>query len=73
LQDADTNRTVSTQVVYVGPSTPLTIAKAALDAVPGATDIVVTSNGKRDAEMVGWLSNVDLIRGLSAAAFCGIE
>jgi len=49
------------------------MAKAALDAVPGATDIVVTSNGKRDAEMVGWLSNVDLIRGLSAAAFCGIE
>jgi hypothetical protein len=57
-------RKVSSLVAFVEPNAPLQTAKAALDAVNGANDIIVTTTGGSRAEMVGWLSNVDLIRHL---------
>jgi hypothetical protein len=62
LLDPDVLNQISKLVVFVSGSTTLADAKAALDKVPGAQDIIVTATGKAADPMLGWLSNVDLIK-----------
>ena len=56
---------VSKLVAYIGMTATLAQAKTALDAVPRAHDIIVTSTGDANGQMVGWITNVDLIKALS--------
>lgn len=62
LADPNILDQISKLVVFVAPSATLADAKAALDKVPGAQDIIVTATGKATDPMLGWLSNVDLIK-----------
>ena len=66
LADEETLRQVSKLVVFVSAGTTLADAKAALDKVTGAQDIIVTGSGNATEPMLGWLSNVDLIKTLQA-------
>jgi hypothetical protein len=62
LLDPDVLNQISKLVVFVSASSTLADAKAALDKVPGAQDIIVTATGNATDPMLGWLSNVDLIK-----------
>jgi hypothetical protein len=65
LADPESLRQISKLVVFVSASATLKDAKAALDAVPGAQDIIVTGTGNASGPMLGWLTNVDLIKVLT--------
>lgn len=64
LTDEDTLKQISKLVVFVTSNATLAEAKAALDKVDGAQDIVVTGSGNATEPMLGWLSNVDLIKAI---------
>jgi hypothetical protein len=64
LADEETLHQVSKLVVFVSAATTLADAKAALDKVRGAQDIIVTPSGNATDPMLGWLSNVDLTKAL---------
>ncbi len=64
LADEETLRQIAKLVVFVSASTSLGDAKTALDNVNGAQDIIVTGGGNATEPMLGWLSNVDLIKAL---------
>jgi len=66
VADPASLRQISKLVVFVNPGATLSDARATLEAVPGAYDIIVTTNGNASAPMLGWLTNVDLIKALSA-------
>jgi hypothetical protein len=66
LADEETLRQISQLVVFVSASTTLGDAKAALDKVSGAQDIIVTGSGNATEPMLGWLSNIDLTKTLQA-------
>lgn len=53
-------------VVQPGSAT-LKAAKAALDASPGAQDIIVTATGTPKEPLLGWLTNVDLLKQINGA------
>jgi hypothetical protein len=65
LADEATLRQISKLVVFVAADATLADAKAALDKVNGAQDIIVTGSGNATDPMLGWLSNVDLIKALT--------
>lgn len=64
LKDPNTLTQISKLVVFVSANTTLADAKVALDKVTGAQDIIVTATGKSSEPVIGWLSNVDLIKAL---------
>jgi hypothetical protein len=64
LADEETVRQISNLVVFVSAHTTLGEAKAALDKVSGAQDIIVTDSGNATEPMLGWLSNIDLTKAL---------
>jgi hypothetical protein len=64
LADERTVREISKLVVFVSARTTLGEAKAALDKVSGAQDIIVTDSGNAPEPMLGWLSNIDLTKAL---------
>lgn len=66
LNDQSVLAKISDQVIFVGIGMPLTKAKETLDSLPRAQDIIVTANGNKNAPMLGWLSNVDLLKALEA-------
>jgi hypothetical protein len=53
-------------IVFVSLGRTVADAKTAMEQIPGCQDIVVTNTGDRAEPMIGWLSNIDIIR-LSAA------
>lgn len=65
LADPEMSKKISDLVVFVLPTASLTEAKAALDGVAGAQDIIVTERGTKDSPMRGWLTNVALTRALT--------
>jgi hypothetical protein len=65
LKDQDIVNQISKLVVFVSAATTLGDAKAALDKVTGAQDIIVTGTGSGTEPVLGWLSNVDLTKALS--------
>lgn len=67
LQDPNVLNQISKLVVFVSANTTLADAKSALDKVSGAQDIIVTATGNATAPMLGWLSNVDLIKALQVS------
>ncbi len=46
--------------ITVSRSTSLAEAKERMNAIPGCSDIFITSSGKADEPIDGWLSNIDL-------------
>lgn len=66
LADPETLHQISKLVVFVSASASLGDAKGALEKVRGAQDIIVTAAGNATEPMLGWLSNVDLIKALQA-------
>jgi hypothetical protein len=64
-QDPDTLQKISRLVVFVSASTSLSEARAALDRVAGAQDIIVTATGNSSEPMLGWITNIDLVKLLS--------
>jgi hypothetical protein len=67
VADQEIHRQISKLLVFVSAATTLADAKNALDGVPGAQDIIVTATGNASAPMLGWLTNVDLIKALTAS------
>jgi hypothetical protein len=49
-------------VAFVSGAATLADAKAAMDGIPGAQDIIVTKTGDATGDMIGWISNVDLVK-----------
>ncbi len=64
LADRETADQITKLVAFVAPATTLGEARAALSAVPGAQDLVVTASGRGTETMLGWLTNVDLLKAL---------
>lgn len=64
LQDRESADQISKLVAFVSAGSTLAEARAALSAVSGAQDIIVTSNGKAAEPVLGWLTNVALIKAL---------
>jgi len=67
LADEEMLRQISKLLVFVSAATTIADAKAALDKVNGAQDIIVTGSGNATEPMLGWLSNVDLIKAIEVA------
>ena len=67
LADEETLRQISKLVVFVPVGATLADAKAALDKVNGAQDIIVTGSGNATEPMLGWLSNVDLTKAVDVS------
>lgn len=65
LKDETILNQVSKLVVFVSATTTLADAKVALDKMTGAQDIIVTATGNSAEPMLGWLTNVDLIKVLT--------
>lgn len=68
LKDDESVRAISKLVAFVKASATLAEAKTALEAVPGAQDVIVTDTGDPTRPMVGWLTNVDLVKKLTAGS-----
>ena len=66
LADPETLNQITKLVVFVPATASVGEAKTALDSVVGAQDVIVTGSGDAGAPMLGWLSNVDLIKALTA-------
>jgi hypothetical protein len=66
LKDPESLTQISKLIAFVRASATLADAKAALEAVPGAQDIIVTETGAPNDRMLGWLTNVDLTKHLTA-------
>jgi hypothetical protein len=66
LADPETAWQISKLVAVVSASATLGEAKSALESVTGAQDIIVTASGKSNEPMLGWITNVDLVKLLSA-------
>jgi len=64
LKDEETLRQISKLVVFVSTGTTLADAKAALEKMSGAQDIIVTATGNTTEPMLGWLTNIDLTKAL---------
>jgi hypothetical protein len=64
LADPDITKQVSTLVAFVPAYATLAEARNALDRVSGAQDIIVTTSGQAGTPILGWLSNVDLIKAM---------
>jgi hypothetical protein len=62
LEDSEVARRVSSAVAFVSKDATLAQAKAAMDATPGCQDVFVTVDGRADGAVVGWLTNVDVLR-----------
>jgi hypothetical protein len=67
LADEETLSQISKLVVFVAGTATLGDAKTALDKVAGAQDIIVTATGNSTEPMLGWLSNIDLIKALQVS------
>ncbi|MDQ7249693.1 hypothetical protein [Dongia sedimenti] len=65
LQDPEYLKLISKLVVFVPATATLTEAKAALEAISGAQDIIVTGTGNFSGPMLGWLTNIDLAKALT--------
>ena len=63
--DPDMLQQISRLVVFVSAATTLKDVKVALDRVPGAQDVIVTATGNSSDPMLGWISNVDLVKTLN--------
>lgn len=57
---------VSDKVVFVPENTSLGVARDLLKQSSGAEDIIITTNGQQSGAMIGWLSDVDLLKALRA-------
>jgi hypothetical protein len=64
LNDSDIANEISKLVVFVPFESTLAEAKAALDKVAGAQDIIVTASGNPAEPVIGWLTNNDLTKAL---------
>lgn len=64
LKDSDIVNEISKLVVFVPFESTLAEAKAALDKVAGAQDIIVTATGNPTEPVIGWLTNNDLTKSL---------
>jgi hypothetical protein len=64
LKDSDIVTEISKLVVFVPFESTLAEAKAALDKVAGAQDIIVTATGNPTEPVIGWLTNNDLTKAL---------
>lgn len=62
VDDPESLRQISKLVAFVSGSANLADAKAAIDAIPGAQDIIVTKTGDAAGDVIGWISNVDLVK-----------
>jgi len=59
LNDPDLAAAVKA-IAVVGPDANLAAARAAMKAVEHCNDVFVTSRGRRDDPVLGWLTNTDL-------------
>lgn len=62
LGDAELRRMFEETFVVVKKSATLAEAKSAMAARPGCSDVFVTENGQRNEPVIGWLTNVDMVR-----------
>jgi hypothetical protein len=67
LKDQGIATEISTLVAFVSVASTLSEAKAALDKVPGAQDIIVTATGNPTEPVIGWLTNVGLTKALTVS------
>lgn len=58
---------VSKLVVFVSAMTTLADAKVAIEKLTGAQDIIVTPTGNPSEPVLGWLTNADLSKALTAS------
>ena len=54
--------TITHTMAFVAQTKSLADAKAAMEAVPGCQDVMVTATGAPAEPVVGWISNVDISR-----------
>jgi hypothetical protein len=67
LKDPNVLTEISKLVVFVSVAATLADAKAALDKVSGAQDIIVTATGNPAEPVLGWMTNVDLTKALTVS------
>jgi hypothetical protein len=63
--DPDMLHQISRLVVFIAANSTLSDARALMDRVDGAQDIIITLSGNSSEPMVGWITNVDLVRELN--------
>jgi hypothetical protein len=68
LDEPGVTQRVRHGIAFVSNAATLAEAKSAMDATPGCQDVFVTSNGRADGAVIGWLTNVDILRHSIAGA-----
>lgn len=61
-QNTDNYALIFEAVAFVSQSAPIGDAKKAMEDIPRCQDVIITTNGRRDEPVIGWLTNVDLGR-----------
>lgn len=62
LDDDEMAQMFSSTFGTVGPDATLDDARAAMSQVPGCQDVFVTTDGTRDSEVIGWLTNTMFVQ-----------
>ena len=63
LRDGETYAdAIRRSITFVASSATVADAKAAMEAVRGCQDVIVTASGARDSGVLGWISNIDIGR-----------
>jgi hypothetical protein len=64
--DKDIQNAFNNGVQVVSKNTTLLDVKNIMDLIPGCQDVFVTESGKRDEDVLGWISNVDVMNNSKA-------
>jgi CBS domain-containing protein len=68
LSDEGSRRRLEGTLGYISVDKTLADAKALMDANSRLQDVIVTASGRPDGNLVGWLTNVDVLRHCVAGA-----
>ena len=60
--DPDNRVLIYDSTAFVSESATVGEAKAAMDSIPRCQDVMITSSGRRDEPVIGWLTNIDIGR-----------
>jgi hypothetical protein len=64
--DKDIQNAFNNGVQTIGKNATLLDVKNIMDLLPGCQDVFVTETGKKDEDILGWISNVDVMNNSKA-------
>ena len=64
IKEKGIHEIVSDTVAFVPKNSTVLSAKEAMEKIKSCRDVFITEIGRRDEKILGWLTNVDITKGL---------